>query len=297
MRGATSGPTGRTLDVLELLARNPSTGMRYVDIVRELELNQGTAHTILKTLVDRGWVSRDPSDKTFTLGPAIAAIGAKADRARPLLHLARRAAKSLAEELGFSTSVVELVNDDQLLVSASYPGEEAGTAPEPGTTVPYSPPYGAVFAAFASEPERSAWLARATSNNKKVVKALERTLVLTQERGYDIDWTTPAVANLIAMAGSVADLHPSLLAAMDQILLETAALTFEDADADRPVTSIIAPVFDARGVVQLGIAIHPLRLLPVLRIRACGRRLIEASRKISAPLLSLGAPLESNYHN
>jgi DNA-binding IclR family transcriptional regulator len=293
MRGATSGPTSRTLDVLELLARNPAIGLRYVDIVQELELNQGTAHTILKTLVDRGWVSRDPGDKTFTLGPAIAAIGARADQARPLMHSARRTAKNLAEELGFATSVIEQVNDE-LRVSASYPGEALDTAPVPGTTVPYSPPYGAVFAAFASDSERAAWFARTTSSNKKVGKALERTLALTQDRGYDIDWTTPAVTNLMAMAGSVADMHPSLLAAMDQILLEITTLKFDDADADRPVTSIIAPVFDAKGKVRLGIAIHPLRPLPVLRIQACGRRLIEEGRKISVPVHRLDVSMEPN---
>mgnify|MGYP003647590770 CR=1 FL=1 len=248
MRGATSGPTSRTLDVLELLARSPSTGIRYVDIVRQLGLNQGTAHTILKTLVDRGWVIRDPGDKTFTLGPAIAAIGAQFDQTRPLLHAARIAAKRLSEELGFSASVVELVNEE-LVVSAVYPGEYGEAVPQPGTKVPYVPPYGAIFAGFAPEPER-------------------------------VDWTTPAVAKITAMADSLADLHPSLLSAMDQVLMELTALSFDEIDTDRSVTSIIAPVLDQPGYARLGIAIHPLRPLPIQKIQACGRRLVEEGKKI-----------------
>ncbi|MGB3623639.1 helix-turn-helix domain-containing protein [Ketobacter sp. MCCC 1A13808] len=279
MRGATSGPTSRTLDVLELLARSPSTGIRYVDIVRQLGLNQGTAHTILKTLVDRGWVIRDPGDKTFTLGPAIAAIGAQFDQTRPLLHAARIAAKRLSEELGFSASVVELVNEE-LVVSAVYPGEYGEAVPQPGTKVPYVPPYGAIFAGFAPEPERVAWLNRATSQSQEVQDALERTLALTQERGYDVDWTTPAVAKITAMADSLADLHPSLLSAMDQVLMELTALSFDEIDTDRSVTSIIAPVLDQPGYARLGIAIHPLRPLPIQKIQACGRRLVEEGKKI-----------------
>ncbi len=37
--------------------------MRFSDIVRELDLTQATAHAILKTLSDRGWVTRDPDDQ------------------------------------------------------------------------------------------------------------------------------------------------------------------------------------------------------------------------------------------
>ncbi len=33
-------------------------------------------HAILQTLIDRGWVSRDPVDKTFSLGPVLAEVAA-----------------------------------------------------------------------------------------------------------------------------------------------------------------------------------------------------------------------------
>ena len=38
------------LDVVELLARSGNARLRFSDIVRELDLNQATAHAILKTL-------------------------------------------------------------------------------------------------------------------------------------------------------------------------------------------------------------------------------------------------------
>ena len=45
--------------------------MRFSDIVRELDLTQGTAHGILKTLFDRAGWAANPSTKTFALGPAL----------------------------------------------------------------------------------------------------------------------------------------------------------------------------------------------------------------------------------
>ena len=58
----------------------------------ELGLTQATAHAILTTLCDRGWVSRDPVDKTYSLGPALAVVATRVETARPLAHSARTVA-------------------------------------------------------------------------------------------------------------------------------------------------------------------------------------------------------------
>ena len=281
MRGATSGPTNRALDVLELLSRQPANQLRYVDIVRALKLNQGTAHSILKTLTDRGWVSRDAVAKTYSLGPAIAVVAAKAIQARPLANAARGVARDLAAELGFGASVVERVGDE-LLLSDFFAVEKKEPSPRPGLKVPYAPPYGVSFAAFALFRGREAWLARSATQSRAVGKALQRAMELSRERGYDVDWTTPAVAQMTSLVGSMDKLHPALLTAMDQILLEYTAPALDEADADRSVTSITAPVLDANGHARLGIALHPMRHIPLRRIQACGRRLAEEAKRIAA---------------
>jgi DNA-binding IclR family transcriptional regulator len=187
----------------------------------------------------------------------------------------------LSEELGFAASVVELTGNE-LLVSALYGGEQVGIAlPQPGIKVPYEPPSGAAFAGFASASERNAWLARRGSQSEAVNEALERSLALSRERGYDIDWTTPAIAQMTTLVGSINEVHPTLLAAMDQILLEFTTVNFEGTHTDRPVTSITAPVLDTKGHCNLAIAVHPLRAIPLRRIHACGRRLVEAAHKIA----------------
>ncbi|HEY0226704.1 MAG TPA: helix-turn-helix domain-containing protein, partial [Mycobacterium sp.] len=102
IRGSTSAPTARVLDVVELLARSANARLRFSDIVRELDLTQATVHAILKTLCDRGWASRDPVTKTFALGPALAVVGARMDTARPLAHAARSAALRLSRDVGYA---------------------------------------------------------------------------------------------------------------------------------------------------------------------------------------------------
>src|SRR4051794_17009511 len=104
-----SPPTARVLDVLELLARDGE--WRFTDVVRELDLTQATAHAILGTLVERGWVSRDPSAKTFVLGDAATAFADSLIGAKPLLQQARAAALGLVEETGYPSSIIVRTGD------------------------------------------------------------------------------------------------------------------------------------------------------------------------------------------
>ncbi|MCK5751616.1 MAG: helix-turn-helix domain-containing protein, partial [Mycobacterium sp.] len=76
VRGSSSAPTERVVDVVELLSQPRNRRMRFSDIADELGQTQGTAHAILKTLSDRGWVTRDPTTKSFELGPMLSLIAA-----------------------------------------------------------------------------------------------------------------------------------------------------------------------------------------------------------------------------
>src|ERR1700743_3127607 len=106
-----SPPTARVLDVVELLAGTDEDRLRFSDVVRRLDLTQATAHAILTTLCERGWVSRDPVDKTYSLGPALAVVATRVETARPLAQAARTVALDLAGQFGYATSVVERVGD------------------------------------------------------------------------------------------------------------------------------------------------------------------------------------------
>ena len=147
MRGASSAPTERVLDVVELLSLPDNRQMRFSDVVRELELSQATAHAILKTLTDRGWVNRDPVTKTFSLGPALSVIAARLDTARPMAHRARDAARRLATVVDVPASVIERAGDDLVITAFEQPKGGAISA-SPNERIPYTAPFGVAFAAW-----------------------------------------------------------------------------------------------------------------------------------------------------
>jgi DNA-binding IclR family transcriptional regulator len=274
------------LDIVELLARSTHARLRFTDIVRELELTQATAHAILKTLCDRGWASRDPVAKTFTLGPALAVVAARTDTARPLAHAARSAALRLSREVGYAGSVVERFGDS--MVVTAFEGEPS-TEPAgiPGDRIPYAPPFGVALAAWDGEEEKRAWIRRGAGDNADRIQRLERVLEHTRERGFDVDWTTPALAQAVQAVGTL-DQHEMptpVRHILDQLLVEFTTVGFLSDDnpgrRKQPVVTIAAPVFDRRGQAALMLAVHPLCPLSARQIRLIGEKLTRETAAIT----------------
>ncbi len=274
------------LDVVELLARSGNARLRFSDVVRELDLTQATAHAILKTLCDRGWASRDPVAKTFTLGPALAVVAARTDTARPLAHAARSAALRLSREVGYACSVVERFGDS--LVVTAFEGEPA-TQPSgiPGDRIPYAPPFGVALAAWDTGEEQRAWIRRGAGNNADRTQRLQQVLEHTRERGFDVDWTTPALAQAVQVVGTLDsnEMPTPVRHIMDQLLVEFTTIGFLSDDnpgrRKQPVVTIAAPVFDHRRQVALMVAVHPLCPLSARQIAVIGKHLTDETTAIS----------------
>ena len=274
------------LDVVELLAGSGKDRLRFSDVVRELGLTQATAHAILATLCDRGWASRDPVDKTFSLGPALAVVAARVDTARPLAHTARTAALQLADELGYATSVVERVGDSLVITAFEDAGRQSGGAP--GDRIRYAPPFGVAFAAWDTDEQQRAWIQRSAATNAKLARRLEEVLARTRERGFDVDCTTPALTQAAQVVGTLPSdgLPDHVREITDQLLVEFTTIGFlSDDDTARqaqPVATIAAPVFDHRGRVAMIVAVHPLQALTRKRIDSIGRRTVRVTAAISS---------------
>jgi len=287
IRGSTSAPTARALDVLEFLARSGNARVRFSDVVRELDLTQATAHAILKTLCDRGWASRDPVAKTFTLGPALAVVAARTDTARPLAHAARSAALSISHEVGYAGSVVERFGD--WLVVTAFQGDNA-TQPSgiPGDRIPYAPPFGVAIAAWDTDEEQRAWIRRGVGTNTDRTRRLERVLAHTRERGFDVDWTTPTLAQAVQVVATLDsnEMPTPVRHIVDRLLVEFTTIGFLSDDnpgrRKQPVVTISAPVFDHRRQAVLMVAVHPLCPLSMRQIRVIGMKLADETSAISA---------------
>jgi len=260
--------------------------LRFSDIVRELDLTQATAHAILKTLCDRGWASRDPVEKTFSLGPALAVVAARTDTARPLAHAARAAALRLSRDFGYAGTVVERFGES--LVVTAFEGEPA-TEPSgiPGDRIPYSPPFGVPFAAWDTDEGKREWIRRGAGSNVDRTQRLEQVLARTRQRGFDVDWTTPALAQAAQLVVTLEshEMPTPVRQIMDQLLAEFTTIGFLSDDnpgrRKQPVATIAAPVFDHRQQVALIVALHPLCPLSAKQIRVIGKRLTEETAAIT----------------
>ena len=274
------------LDVIELMARPGNEALRFSDVVRELDITQATAHAILKTLADRGWITRDPVTKAFGLGPALAVVAARTDSARPLAHAAHEAAVGLCAELGYAASVVERV-DDSLVITAFEAGRDGSHTSQPGRRIPHAPPFGVAFAAWDSADEQRAWVERSGSTNPELAERLQLVLDRTRERGFDVDWTTPALGQMTQLVGALRDDVPAnIRAVMEQLLVECATIGLlpenDPARKPQPIATIAAPVFDRHGHVPLIVAVHPFTALPMRRVTAIGKRLAAAANAAAA---------------
>jgi DNA-binding IclR family transcriptional regulator len=274
----------RVLDVVELLAGSGQARLRFSDVVRELELTQATAHAILATLCDRGWVRRDPVDKTYALGPALAVVATRVEAGRPMAHTAQTAALDLANEFGYATSVVERVNDSLVIISFEDAGQRSIGAP--GDRIRYAPPFGVSFAAWDTAEEQRAWIERSAATNPVLGRRLEAVLARTRQRGFDVDCTTPALAQAARVMGTLPSdgLPDHVREITEQLLMEFTTIGVLPDDAtrqERPVATIAAPVFDHRGRVPMIVAVHPLQTLSRRRIDAVGRRVAQVASAIS----------------
>ena len=278
MRGASSAPTERVLDVLELLGRPAVHGMRFSDVVRELDLSQSTAHSILKTLSDRGWLRRDPVTKQFALGPAVTLMATHLDTARPSTR--RRAmpfdgsqtspaCRPRCWSAAATNSSSRLSSTPRAHLSTTLPNER----------IPYAPPFGIAFAAWDTADEQEAWITRGAAATRICASACALVLTRTRERGYDIDWMTPALSQAAHAIGTLSGdgIPHNLRSVIDQLRVEFASANSMPDDRTRgahPIATIAAPVLDADDRIALILAIHPLRAMAMSEIRSAAEPLL-----------------------
>ncbi len=189
-------------------------------------------------------------------------------------------------DVGYAGSVVERFGDS--LVVTAFEGDPA-TQPAgiPGDRIPYAPPFGVALAAWDTEEEQRAWIRRGAGDNTDRIQRLERVLEHTRERGFDVDWTTPALAQAVHVVGTLdSDEMPTPVRhILDQLLVEFTTIGFLSDDnpgrRKQPVVTIAAPVFDHRRQVALMVAVHPLCPLSARQIRVIGKKLTDETAAIT----------------
>lgn len=100
--------------VLDVLSDSPP--LRLTDIVDGTGRNKSTVFNILRTLTDRGYLTFDSADKTYTIGPRFRAAALKSSGVLDYARLALPHMKHLVGEVGLTSLLGLLVPDDGVLV-------------------------------------------------------------------------------------------------------------------------------------------------------------------------------------
>lgn len=125
----------RVADVLVLFASGSST-LGVSAVARELGLSKAVVHRILRTLADRMLITVDPDSRGYRLGPAAAALGARALRDSTLRAAGRPVIAELQRATGETTTLSEVVPGGRVYLDQVPSTREIKMTVELGTRFP-----------------------------------------------------------------------------------------------------------------------------------------------------------------
>ena len=264
----------RTVALLNFLASRPGESFSLSELSRRVGIAKPTAHAMLAALTDAGYLLRHPAEKTYTLGPALVAVGAAAAaREVDLVAYARDEMTRLADELHVEVVASAAVGDEIVILARAGEPEPFGVRLDVGHRLPLVPPLGTVFVAWSPPEEIDRWLRRVGASATSADLDRYRAAVeAVRRRGYLVG-LEPAAGNAPRPA------TPELveeLGHQEYVLLE-----LDRAAPHRP-SHMAAPVFGPDGCVVLALTLIGFRgQLRVERVPEIGDRLLDAARTVT----------------
>ncbi|WP_156135523.1 IclR family transcriptional regulator [Novosphingobium malaysiense] len=262
------------IDVLNFLAAHPMESFSLADIARPLGLSNGSAHRILTTLAQAKFLYRNESQRTYSLGIAMVAIGEAAVQQHRGVDVARRELTRLAVELNMQCSASAVVENEILVLVREGVVQTHRGLTRVGERRPLLPPLGLCYIAWSSEAAIEAYIAKAEPYMAQdALERLREALPLIRQRGYAIAASGQAPVRSPAnrrdeaywssVYETIANLTPN-------------EVQFIDNGEHHPngIAYIGAPVFSPEGEVVLQLVVSGIpRDLSAPRIRHCADRL------------------------
>ncbi len=279
----------RAVDVLEFLATRPADAPTMSEIARRTGLNKATCQSVLLALAERGYVLRDASSLGYSLGPVLIPLGTLASSSLRLPQIAQPEMETLSNTLGVTTVAAVTAGAHMMVVSAVGAPQPFHVSPEVGQLVPFVPPLGAAFVAWAPRTEVDAWLNRALRRlNQAERQHFLEALEVVRANGYSVT-LDHAVRGEFGRTVEQLAIHPDSQEAQsrrDALIAELGVTNYLPVKLEHGrtyrLTQVSAPVFDHAGTVALVLLIVALGLeLETEQIAACGQRVREAAARIT----------------
>jgi DNA-binding IclR family transcriptional regulator len=264
----------RVAAILNFIADHPGQAFALTDLVRALKLSRATCHALLTGLVDVGYLYRT-SDKTYVLGPALAAIGRTAAQHFSPLQVAQPEMRSIADEFDVVCGAYFLEGDIMHLRDRAASVSHVGYPVPMGTKMKIRSAQAVAYFAWSPR-EADAWLERARPRpGLAQTELMFKSMELARDLGFVPLVRRPGVVLEGGMAEQVVtaesdDLPVMPLAALDPVTVY-------------PIGAIMAPVFDAKGKVNFCLVMAGFHgAMSGAQISSAGRRLNAACERISS---------------
>ncbi|MBW8754571.1 MAG: helix-turn-helix domain-containing protein [Sphingomonadales bacterium] len=265
----------RVAAILNFIADHPGQAFALTDLVRALKLSRATCHALLTGLVDVGYLYRT-SDKTYVLGPALAAIGRTAAEHFSPLQVAQPEMRSLADEFDVVCAAYFLEGDTIHLRDRAASLSHVGYPVPLGTRMKLRSPQAPAYFAWSPN-EAEAWLERtepkpSAERRELMFKSMEFArehgfVVLIRRPGFDMTMTS---GNYDGGVGTETDEIPV-----------APVPTIEPANV-YSVGALMAPIFDEHGKVGFCLLLAGFHSsMTGAQVMETGQRLRAACERIS----------------
>jgi DNA-binding IclR family transcriptional regulator len=242
----------RAIDILNFMAAHPTEAFSLSELVEHLAVNFASCHAILTVLTKDGFLERHPKHRTYSLGPALVAIGHAALESHPAIDIARDEARDLAQQLDLEVLLTARTGGDLIALARAGRYVAPNAALRVGQRVPMIPPLGAPFMAWAPEAQLRQWLADAPEGASDPAP-YQRLLSLVRERGYAVTLQNPVRSQLGEVVANLSDspheagLHNRMTSLIGELGLDVYHLAAIDPAQSYEVGMLSAPIFNVHG--------------------------------------------------
>ena len=257
----TSPPTRRVIAVMECLAGHGS-GLSVTELAAALGIARPTATAILAELESAGWVRRDSTDLTYSVGGRFLSMSTPAPDVADVHGTLER----LSAELDCGLTLSRVEPDRLVVVHKVQPRSRPIRGLNIGEPLRLAYPTGAAVLAWRNSSDQRQWLATAGAvsireRRQLLRSARERRVVLYRPAAEDVG-LLGVLIELLDAAGADGQ-RPEVQQRVYRQIQRLVARTYTDAEIDAPETlplsHLTTPVFDAAGDAHHELQVAPLR--------------------------------------
>jgi len=238
----------RTIRILNHLAAHADRSFTFSQLRKDLGMSSGTLHALLASLVKASYARRNPDTLTYSLGPALLALGAAARSGYRLADDLLPEMERMSQELGLTCHATVAQSDEMVVIARSGPVEPFGRRVRVGERYPLIPPFGTAYVAWSDPGSVDAYLARSDPPlSRRDRERCRHALDSVRQRGYAVS-LNPSTRHRV---GELTDdwSRPELGALLSELAHEEYFLADVSPGSSYDVVAMTAPVFGPDGSV------------------------------------------------